>query len=1383
MYPLLFVFSFLLAGPAAGVAQAPARPALPEDVAAQVAGLQEQIAELRNKFLRAEIESLDEAISLAEQVLVIRVEHQGPQSGLGGRWTDAQGNPAEWYEVADARRAVADLRGAAGLGAEDRADLASLIGSDEQQDQLKQAARYAEAQAIVARQLDIRRRVLGDEHPDTLLSINNMGSLLTVLDKLSQAEPYLREALEARRRVLGDEHPATYITINGMGYLLRVQGKQAEAEVYYREALEGLRRVRGNDDPDTLASINSMGVLLTRQGKLAEAERYYREGLEGFRRLLGQENPSTLTLMSNLGLLLQRQGKLAEAEPYIREALEVRRRVLGDDNPETLISINIMGTLLISQGKLAEAEPYRIESVEGCRRVLGDEHSQTITAINNMGSLLAIQGRLTEAERYYREALDGCRRLRGDGHRDTLDSIRNMGLLLKAQGKLAEAEPYWREALEVRRIVLGDENPDTLRSLADMGYLLEAEGKLAEAEPYWQEALEGRRRLLGNDHEDTLVSISDMGDLLKRQGKLAEAESYHREALEGRRRALGNEHRDTLSSINSMGDLLKAQGKLAEAEPYYREALEGFNSVVGQEHASTLTLMCNMGNLLEAEGKLAEAEPYLREALEARRRVLGDEHPDTLVSLTSLGYLLIDQGKLAEAELYLLEALDLAERRRTQIVGEESARAAYAGRLELPGIAASLSGLFIETARPSEALGAAERGRGRAMLDLLARGDRDLVAEVRASGDVARVARLEEALERESSGRAALLEAEAGVAASVKERRTAEDAGWFSEEERPGKLAGYDRQIAERRAAALRARQALGEATAAVIAELSEFLPAADALRPQEILAGLSPREALVCYTWTAERVTVLAAGGGEVAGAVVARSRQDVERLAEVAARVRVSIAERPDDATLRPDTKSMQELLAALLPEGVRQVLDSADRLVVLPDGPLHGIPLEALADGTSSPLSGKAICYASSATLYLDRLSAARRGAGGARPTQVTAILLGDAVYDREAPRAPQFPRSGVLVASVEDGTNAAIGGLRRGDVIQRYAGRDIAGRDALLAAVGEVNREVASGERPADERFAVSLWRDGQEVDASLAPGRIGVVLDQRPPAEGLRAMARWERGLENTDCEASALEQVRLFGGSLASLPGTAQEVKAIGRLMQQVGAEAQVLLNEQATVGNLETLAPGRVYLHLATHGLAGNAQRPYEASLALTRPVEVSPDDIGFLRLEDLVRSWRGKLSGCDLVVLSACDTQRGVALGDSLMALPWGFFYAGAPTVIASLWKVDDTATALLMVRLYENLLGLQETTRQVDDTSYPAGQRMSKLAALREAKAWLAGLSREQADAVRQKLDTGDPQSVLASSRGTFQPAPGPRASGGRPYEHPYYWAAFVLLGSPQ
>ena len=209
------------------------RPVLPEDVAAKVEQLNERIEDLEKRALTAETReeqdaALDEAIGLAERVLAMRVEHQGSTEELI-RWRDAAGEPSEWHEVIVARQQVEDLRLIRDLNKEDRATLASLIGTDAEVERLYGEGKYAEAQAVTELQLDIYRRVLGAEHPDTLGSNNNMGILLESRGRYVEAELYYRESLEGRRRVLGDEHTDTLHSINNMGALLESQGQLGEA--------------------------------------------------------------------------------------------------------------------------------------------------------------------------------------------------------------------------------------------------------------------------------------------------------------------------------------------------------------------------------------------------------------------------------------------------------------------------------------------------------------------------------------------------------------------------------------------------------------------------------------------------------------------------------------------------------------------------------------------------------------------------------------------------------------------------------------------------------------------------------------------------------------------------------------------------------------------------------------------------------------------------------------------------------------------------------------------------------------------------------------------------------------------------------------------------
>jgi len=296
------------------------------------------------------------------------------------------------------------------------------------------------------------------------------------------AAPLQQAALETRRRVLGEDHRQTMFSISSTGILLQAQGRLAEAEGYFREAIEKSERVNGQDHPSTHSYLANLGSVLMAKGDLAGAETIYRETLDYSRRLNGEDHPATLTSLNNLGGLLAEQGKLAEAEPYWREALEKRRRVLGAEHRDTLDSINNLGYLFQAQGKLEEAEPYYREAVEKSRRALGEAHPRTLLCLNNLGTLLKALDRFAEAERCLSEVLEVRRRTLGGDHVDTLISLSNMGVIFMDQGRYVEAEPYSREALSKFQRVFGAEHANTIAAMVNVGRLLLEQGKFAEAE-------------------------------------------------------------------------------------------------------------------------------------------------------------------------------------------------------------------------------------------------------------------------------------------------------------------------------------------------------------------------------------------------------------------------------------------------------------------------------------------------------------------------------------------------------------------------------------------------------------------------------------------------------------------------------------------------------------------------------------------------------------------------------------------------------------------------------------------------------------------------------------------------------------------------------------
>jgi CHAT domain-containing protein len=146
--------------------------------------------------------------------------------------------------------------------------------------------------------------------------------------------------------------------------------------------------------------------------------------------------------------------------------------------------------------------------------------------------------------------------------------------------------------------------------------------------------------------------------------------------------------------------------------------------------------------------------------------------------------------------------------------------------------------------------------------------------------------------------------------------------------------------------------------------------------------------------------------------------------------------------------------------------------------------------------------------------------------------------------------------------------------------------------------------------------------------------------------------------------------------------------------------------------------------LHFATHGIL-DPKRPENSGLLLSTVNRSGQAQNGFVGLRDIYNL----RAPVDLVVLSACRTGLGKDVrGEGLIGLTRGFMYAGASSVVASLWKVDDEATAELMKRFYSNMLQ----------------REMTPAAALRAAQ-----------NSIRQ-----EPQ-----------------------WSAPYYWAAFTLQGDYQ
>ncbi len=223
-------------------------------------------------------------------------------------------------------------------------------------------------------------------------------------------------------------------------------------------------------------------------------------------------------------------------------------------------------------------------------------------------------------------------------------------------------------------------------------------------------------------------------------------------------------------------------------------------------------------------------------------------------------------------------------------------------------------------------------------------------------------------------------------------------------------------------------------------------------------------------------------------------------------------------------------------------------------------------------------------------------------------------------------------------------------------------------APSASVVGLLRQETANRKPANKMVAVLADPVFSNDDPRVAAARLGrpVPVEKDAAGDGLRSVT--ETGLDGL----RRLRFSRHEADEITRLAGNDLKLEA-------VDFAANRKLATSAELGQYRVV-------HFATHGIINN-NHPELSGIVLSLVDEKGQPQNGFLRLYDL---YNLKLSA-DLVVLSACQTALGKEIrGEGLVGLTRGFMYAGSPRVIASLWQIDDRASAEFMKRFYAAMIG---------------------------------------------------------------------------------------------
>lgn len=415
------------------------------------------ISDIHEELARLELArgALPVAESFAKQALDVRSRLLGPQSeGVASVLeTLARIHRQDGRTItasALAERALA-ARSGADAGSEGKA--ATILGKARvltllARLELDQAG-TVKATELANEALNLRRDLLGEDHPEVAGSLHLLGEIAVIEKRLEKAESYFEQALERWERFFGGAHPMVFQAVTSLAQLFAQQGRLTLAEQYHQRNLVALEGRYGADHPILADTLLGLGKLCRSQGNAAAAERHLKRAAELQTAVYGESDPRVASVLHALALVYQDQRNYLAAEALLRKAQQIRLNASTEETPELVESNLALARLYRSSGKTVEAEPLLKKVLDWRSKRYGDNHPEVASILREMAEIFADQKQFLKAQALVRRALDIYGAALGQRNLELVGPLRQLARLLEAGGDLEEAEAQRQLAREL----------------------------------------------------------------------------------------------------------------------------------------------------------------------------------------------------------------------------------------------------------------------------------------------------------------------------------------------------------------------------------------------------------------------------------------------------------------------------------------------------------------------------------------------------------------------------------------------------------------------------------------------------------------------------------------------------------------------------------------------------------------------------------------------------------------------------------------------------------------------------------------------------------------------------------------------------------------------
>ncbi len=270
-------------------------------------------------------------------------------------------------------------------------------------------------------------------------------------------------------------------------------------------------------------------------------------------------------------------------------------------------------------------------------------------------------GKYAQAEIELQKVLDLQEKISGKNTALYAHECNDLAVLYGLMGEYEKANEIYAQTLRVYANLYGKQHADYAQVLHNWGVLALNTGDYERAERLLSEAMRTRLQLFGKNSRPYAGSLNNFAALFERQNRFSEAEALYKECLQLREHLYGTEHPTYINALNNLGILYKEMRRYDDGEKALTQAAKGYKNKLGEQHQDYITALNNLAILYTSATRYKEAAAIFKKLYQLARQLYGATHPKYATIITNFADLYGKMQQYPAAIALAEEALKISE--------------------------------------------------------------------------------------------------------------------------------------------------------------------------------------------------------------------------------------------------------------------------------------------------------------------------------------------------------------------------------------------------------------------------------------------------------------------------------------------------------------------------------------------------------------------------------------------------------------------------------------------------------------------------------------------------------------------------------------------------